>query len=300
LEGWGAERKHSRLGDVTAARAAMFMQFNKEVHEAIKEAVGRGGLGEGLGVSGVEGALPQGEAPDRVPVTGGEKAAAATGGGLGAFERGEETSEPERGSSEEEPAQVRPRSDLGPRAAPGVGRPRGGGFGRFGRRGRVDARPGAQLGRPRRPRGRRLLDAVRVRERTVRARVSRAHRGRAPEGRLPHGAARLFHGTRARDRSQPRDVHGGDRVVPPAGAVARGEVRLFGHGAVRPRAGHARVQRSVDDTWWGERDAGCGGGLGEDERHGGAAEPADARAAHLNPDQGRQGGLVTRWKFTSG
>lgn len=115
LEGSGAKRKHSQLGDVTVARAAMFMQFNKEVHEAIKEAVGRGGLGvsgEGLGDgSGVEGALPQGGVPDRVSMTGGETAAgeaAATEGGSGAFERGEGTSEQERGPSRDEPAASAP------------------------------------------------------------------------------------------------------------------------------------------------------------------------------------------------
>jgi pentatricopeptide repeat protein len=115
LEGLGAKRKHSQLGDVTVARAAMFMQFNKEVHEAIKEALGRGGLGvsgEGLGDgSGVEGALPQGGVPDRVSMTGGEtiaREAATTEGGLGPSERGKGTSEEERGPSGDEPAASAP------------------------------------------------------------------------------------------------------------------------------------------------------------------------------------------------
>ncbi|GAQ93259.1 putative Pentatricopeptide repeat domain containing protein [Klebsormidium nitens] len=42
MEGPGLERKHSRPGYIPLARAAMFTQFNSEVHEAIKQAVGAG------------------------------------------------------------------------------------------------------------------------------------------------------------------------------------------------------------------------------------------------------------------
>lgn len=48
LEGPAAERKHSRPGYIPLARAAMFTQFNSEVHEEIKQAVSAGeGRAEG-------------------------------------------------------------------------------------------------------------------------------------------------------------------------------------------------------------------------------------------------------------